>query len=207
MFKRKCKITFIRHGSTIYTDNCILNDDIEYPGLNEIGKKEVEKTAKWILERGLKVDKLYTGPCIAEIKTAMIISKVLKIDYEVIDSLLPKVYGKWAGLNFNQIMEKYPQEFELYKNDKLNYAPENGESLFQLNKRVDENLSKIIKENLTKRIFIVTNSDIIQSVVRNALNIPPYSQTNVNIQPASATQVSFFKDFSMLMYSNYVPFL
>ena len=42
MFKRKCKITFIRHGSTIYSDENRLNDSLDYPPLNELGKIEAQ---------------------------------------------------------------------------------------------------------------------------------------------------------------------
>ena len=100
-------------------------------------------------------------------------------------------------------MDKYPEEFVDYKANKADYAPQDGESLNDLNKRVNSVISNLIKDNLTKRLVVVTNRDVIQAAVAGALNIPPHHQTKICVQSASATQVSYFKDFSMLMYSNY----
>ena len=175
MIKRKCKITFIRHGSTVYTDGDILNDDINYPPLNELGRVEMEQISKWIQSRGLKVDKIYSSESCDCIKSAGILAKVLKQDFEIIPNLYTRRAGKWNGLSFEQIMDKYPEEFLEYKSNKADYAPQDGESL----------------------------NDLIQSAVAGALNIPARHQTKICVQSASATQVSYFKDFSMLMYSNY----
>ncbi len=203
MIKRKCKITFIRHGSTVYTDSDILNDDINYPPLNELGRVEMERISKWIQSRGLKVDKIYSSDSCDCIKSAGILAKVLKQDFEIIPDLNTRRAGKWNGLSFEQIMEKYPEEFMEYKANKADFAPQNGESLNNLNKRVNSVISNLIKDNLTKRLVVITNRDVIQSAVANALNIPPEHQTKICVQSASATQISYFKDFTMLMYSNY----
>ena len=203
MITRKCKITFIRHGSTVYTDGDILNDDINYPPLNELGRVEMEQISKWIQSRGLKVDKIYSSESCDCIKSAGILAKVLKQDFEIIPNLYTRRAGKWNGLSFEQIMDKYPEEFLEYKSNKADYAPQDGESLNDLNERVNSVISNLIKDNLTKRLVVVTNRDVIQSAVAGALNIPARHQTKICVQSASATQVSYFKDFSMLMYSNY----
>lgn len=203
MIKRKCKITFIRHGSTVYTDSDILNDDINYPPLNELGRVEMERISKWIQSRGLKVDKIFSSDSCDCIKSAGILAKVLKQDFEIIPDLYTRRAGKWNGLSFEQIMEKYPEEFMEYKANKADFAPQNGESLNNLNNRVNSVISNLIKDNLTKRLVVITNRDVIQSAVANALNIPPEHQTKICVQSASATQISYFKDFTMLMYSNY----
>ena len=207
MFKRKCKITFIRHGSTILTDGNILNDDKNYPPLNELGRFESERVAKWVLERGLKVDMIYSADTCDCIKTSEIISKALKQDYEVLPDLHPRVAGKWNGLSFDQIMKRYPDDFEKYTKNRPAFAVEGQESINCLNKRVDKIIEQIVKNNVNKRIIVVTNRDIIQSAIRFALEISPEHQTKICINPASATQISFLKDYCLLMYSNYVPFL
>lgn len=207
MLKRKCKITFIRHGATIYTDGNILSDNTQFPTLNELGKEEMERMATWVLQRGLKVDKIFTSECKADIQSAAYISKVLNQQYEILPNLHPRKAGIWDGLSFDQIMEKYPEDFQNYREHKADFAPEGGESVGQVNKRVKGVIESIIKDNISKRIIIITNRDVIQSAVKLALDIDEQSQTNVNLNTASATQISYFKEFSMLMYANYIPFL
>ena len=59
MFKRKCKITFISHGSTIYSEDNRLTDKLDYPPLNENGYNELSKIVDFIKTRGLKTNKIY----------------------------------------------------------------------------------------------------------------------------------------------------
>ena len=61
LFKRKCKITFIAHGATLYTEENRICDKESHPPLNEQGQEEAERIAKWIIHRSPRVDKIYTG--------------------------------------------------------------------------------------------------------------------------------------------------
>ena len=42
-FDRKCKITFICHGATIYSDEFRFSDVENYPPLSDAGQEEMEK--------------------------------------------------------------------------------------------------------------------------------------------------------------------
>jgi len=46
-FNRKCKITFISHGATIYTEEARFTDSLSYPPLNEAGQEEIEKITEF----------------------------------------------------------------------------------------------------------------------------------------------------------------
>ena len=84
MIKRRCKITFIRHGATIYTEADRLSDKDNYPPLNETGKEEIEALSLWIKKRGIMVDKIFCSPETRVTQSAGILSKVCKLDFEII---------------------------------------------------------------------------------------------------------------------------
>ena len=42
-FNRKCKVTFICHGSTIYSEENRISDNENYPPLSDYGQEEIEK--------------------------------------------------------------------------------------------------------------------------------------------------------------------
>ena len=52
MFIRKCKITFIRHGATINTEENRLFDDETYPAININGKTEMEEIGLYVAQTG-----------------------------------------------------------------------------------------------------------------------------------------------------------
>lgn len=205
LFKRKCKITFIRHGATINTEENRLFDDETYPAINANGKDEIEKIAYWIKNKGLKVDAIYSSSALRTIQSARIISNILEHDFSIIENLTSRKAGVWSGLSFEEIEQKYPNMLEAYHKDPEHYYPDGGETTLDLNKRVQLAINDIIENNLNKRLIIVTHGDVIQSAIANALGIPVKHQFKVYIPTGSATQISYFEDFSSLVYSAYLP--
>lgn len=205
MFKRKCKITFIAHGSTIYSEENRISDKLEYPPLNENGEEEIQKIVEFIQKRGVKTNKIYTSPALSCVQSAEILAEELKQDFEVIDELTNRKCGIWSGLTFNEIEKKYPEMIDDFHKNPLSFCPANGEDINSFDIRVNKILSKIIEQNIRGRIIIVTHPAIIQAAIKNALNIPAENQHKIYIKPASATQISYFIDWASLVYSGYVP--
>ena len=56
-FSRKCKITYISHGATIYSEEGRFSDVLNYPPLNDAGQEEVEKITDYLRRRAIKNDK------------------------------------------------------------------------------------------------------------------------------------------------------
>ncbi len=205
MFTRKCKITFIRHGSTLYTEENRLFDDENYPPLNENGREEMEEISSWVKNKGLKIDKIYSSSALRTIQSARILSKKVKQDFEILNTLKSRKAGLWSGLTFNQIEEKFPNMLnEYHKNPECFWAP-NGENTKELNTRVKEALDKIIETNVGNRLIIITHGEIIQAAIANALEVPIKNQFKVHIPTGSATQISYYSDWASVVYSGYLP--
>lgn len=205
LFKRKCKITFIRHGATINTEENRFFDDENYPAINANGKYEMEKISQWVYNKGLKIDKIYASSALRTVQSAQILSDVCEHDFEILPDLSNRKAGEWSGLSFEEITVKYPNLLDKFHEDPENFCPKGAESLDCFNKRVDKVLNKIIADNLHKRLIIVTHGEVIQAAVANALNIPYSSQFKLYVPTGSATQISYFEDFASLVYYSYIP--
>ena len=205
MFKRKCKITFIRHGSTIYSDENRLNDSLDYPPLNELGKIEAQNISQWVKKRSPKVDKIYSSADLKSIQTAKYIAKEYNMEFEIVENLQSRKAGLWNKLTFEQIEVKYPDILENYHNDNVNYWAEGGETTAQLANRIKNQINELISLNKGKRIIIVTNGDTIQTAISTAVGIPLEHMGRIYIPCGSATQISYYSDWSSLVYSGHVP--
>lgn len=205
LFKRKCKITFIAHGSTIYTDENRLSDNENYPPLNDKGREEVEKIARWIVRRSPRVDRIYTSTALRCIQTARVIADYYKKDFEMLSSLHNKRAGMWSGYSYDEIEKKYPEMLEKYHNKPASFWPDGGETLLDLDYRVRDIVDDIVERNLTKRIIIVTHPDIIRAAIRNAMDLPVENQNKVFIPPGSASQVNYYLSWQTLVYSGHLP--
>lgn len=205
MLNRKCKITFISHGSTVHSEENRISDKDNYPPLNGSGEDEIEKICEWLKKRAIKNDVIYTSPALRAIQSAQLISKIFKKDFEIIDELTPRKCGVWSGLTFEQIEDKYPQMFEQMHENPCSHCPDKGESISDFNKRVSKIIKKIVDENTGKRIIIVTYPEVIQAAISKAIQLPPQHQAKVYIRTGSASQISYFESWASLVYSGYIP--
>ncbi|MFH0702578.1 MAG: histidine phosphatase family protein [bacterium] len=204
MFDRKCKIIFICHGATIYTNQNRLYDIDDYPPINEEGKGEIEKIANWLKFSNPNIDMIYTSSSLRSIQSARIIAKNLRKDFDILDDFYERRIGVWGGLNLKQIEEKYPEMLEQYRKKTCDFCPEGGESTDNLNKRVKNIINLIIKKNIQKRIIIITHPGIIRSAISLTIGVPNEYQERIYIPTGSATQINYYSEWSSLVYSAYV---
>ena len=204
-FDRKCKITFICNGATIYSEDDRFTDSEAYPPLNDAGQEEIEKICDFLKKRGIKNDKIYTSPALRSKQSAAMIAKLFKQDYEVIDELHPRKCGSFNGLTFEQVYEKTTEVMDKLINCPEIAVPEDAESVTDFINRVDISLNKIIEDNLGNRIIIVTHKDIIKAAIISALKIPHSSLHRIYVKSGSATQISYYEKWSSLVYSDYTP--
>ncbi len=203
-FNRKCKITFISHGATIYSEEGRFSDAGNYPPLSELGVEEIETLTKYLKARGVKNDVIYTSPSVRTIQSAMMISKLFKKDYVVLDNLKQRSFGDWNGQTFSQILKKYPDGFaDILANP--SEAPDNVENSVDFIKRVKSVIDEVVEQNIGNRIIIVTHPDIIQAAICAALDISADKLPKIFIRTGSATQISYFENWASLVYSDHVP--
>ena len=205
MLRRKCKIIFIRHGSTIYNEQGRLFDLEDYPPITQKGKDEMDSLAKWLVNKTPHVDRIYTSSALRAIQSTRILSKEYDLDYEIIDGMYDRKAGLWGGLTFEQIEEKYPDMLHKYHENPYEYWPEGGEPTQALRKRVEKIVEEIVANNEYKTVVVITHEDVIQSVIASILDIPPQNQGKILIPTGSATQINFYKNWATLAYCAHVP--
>lgn len=203
-FDRRCKITFISHGSTIFSEEGRFSDLENHPPLNENGVEEIEKLCDYLKKRQVKNDRIYTSSASRCTQSAKFVSKVYKKDFEIID-LKPRKCGSFSGLTFEQIETKFPDKLKDLMNKPDVATPEDAESTTDFVKRVAEKIEELVDDNIGNRIIIVTHPDVIKAAICSALNAPNESLQHIYIKTGSATQISYFKSWTSLIYSDYTP--
>ena len=197
MFRRKCKITFISHGATVYSMDGIINDTLKYPKLNEIGEEEIEKVCEFLEKRGVGYDKIYTSPNTCCIESAQTIAKMFKQKPQTIQ-LTQRNHGVWQGASYAELFKEHGSKA-------LTITPEKGEDLKVFNKRVSDIIDDLIKENKGNRIIVVTTPEVIQSALAKTLKLSPQNQHKILVKTGSLTQISYFDGWSSVIYSDYTP--
>lgn len=204
-FNRLCKITFIAHGATIYSEEGRVTDIENYPPLNDAGENEIQRICQFLKKRGVKNNKIYSSSGTRTTESAEIIAKIYKTSIELIPELSPRKYGSWNNLTMEQIFKRKQDEFNNFlKNPKLPPC-ENAESLNSFSKRIGKTINKIVKINQGNRIIIVTYPEVIQAAIVSALGLSAEKMVNFYIKTGSATQISYFDNFNSVKYTGFIP--
>ena len=204
-FSRKCKITFICHGATIYSEENRLSDVENYPQLSELGQDEVERITEYLRRRAVKNDVIYTSPSVRTMQTAKVISKLYKEEAIVLEDLHPRKCGKLNGLTLEQIETKYPDLLESWFNNQEYDEDLEAESINDFIARVKKIIDEVVAQNEGNRVIIVTHPDVIQAAICAALEMPANKIAKIFIRTGSATQISYYDKWSSLVYSDYTP--
>ncbi len=204
-FIRKCKITFICHGATIYSEENRLSDVENYPQLSELGQDEVDRIAEYLRRRAVKNDVIYTSPAVRTTQTAKIISKLYKQSPIVLEDLHPRKCGKLNGLTIEQIENKFPNLLESWFNNQEYDENLEAESINDFIARVKKIIDDIVVQNEGNRVIVVTHPEVIQAAICAALEMPANKIAKIFIRTGSATQISYYEKWSSLVYSDYTP--
>lgn len=83
-------------------------------------------------------------------------------------------FGEWEGKTHKEIEEIDPKEYFHFWNEpkSYNHQPHKGEGLADFKKRVEEAFKRIIAENTSGNLLIVTHGVVIKAILSFVMDIP-----------------------------------
>jgi len=179
------QIYVVRHGETEWNRGEIFRGTKDVP-LNEVGKKQAEKVGRFFIDKDIV--KIVSSPLMRAKQTAEAISKVTNVPVQRLDEFTDMNFGIWEGLSLKEVKDQYPKEFEIWRHTPHKLRVTNGETLFQVRKRMKKGFEKVV---LGERgnIVIVTHRVLCKLIVLHALNIPNSHFWDIKFDPASITLI------------------
>jgi broad specificity phosphatase PhoE len=147
---------FVRHGQSEANVNKVFTGQSNIP-LSALGEKQAACTGEFISEN-FKIDAVYASDLRRAYDTARIITSKLGIPEDQIhtDKELREINaGKWEGMYFSDIPEKYPEDYFDWANNADICRCTGGESIQELLSRVLSKISLIAQENSGKTVLVV----------------------------------------------------
>jgi len=157
----KNKIYLSRHGQSLYNLENRLGGN---PDLSDKGKLYAIKLKNFV--EGTDIEYVYTSGLLRTINTAKYINlpKEKKIYLDELNA------GICEDLTYEDVKEKYPDEFEKRKLDKLNYRYPEGESYIDLVNRLKPIFEMIKNED---RVILIVAHQAILRVIYGILTDKP----------------------------------
>lgn len=156
----------IRHGFSVANNEKKFAGHSDFP-LTEIGKKQAERCAEALKDE--HIDAIYASDLKRAFSTAIPVA--LSHGLEIIPHKgLREIYaGSWEGEIFDELVKKYPEDYDLWKTDIGKAKCTGGESVAELFDRVTGTLSSIAAENEGKTVCIATHATPIRVVTAAAM--------------------------------------
>ncbi len=164
------KLFFIRHGQTDWNMEGRIQGSHDSE-LNQTGIIQAEKLGSKLLESNHKVSKIYTSQQKRAVRTAEILSKAIDVEYIPAEGLQEMNLGKWEGLLWPEVQEKFPEKYNEWINNRRYTKTPGGESYQDVLERVMKTVQKIINEN-NSDVAIVTHGAVIMCLRCYITNTP-----------------------------------
>jgi len=160
------RLIFVRHGETDF------NVERRYQGhtdseLSERGRQQAVSVAKRLGAEPITA--VYASDLRRASETARIIADVHDLQVCTDARLRECSFGDWEGLSVEEIQERYPKQYENYRQDSVTYRAPNGETLQSLMARVVSAVEEITARHEDGHIVIVGHGGTVNSFICHAL--------------------------------------
>lgn len=150
------KLILIRHGESVFNLKKRYTGQLDVP-LTEKGVEQARITAEYIL-KNYKIDAVYSSDLSRAIETAKPIAEPLGLDIKTDRRLREINSGKWQGLPFDTVKEKYKEDYEFYKNNPLTARMTGGEGAVDVLERAYAAILDIAAENSGKTVLVSSHN-------------------------------------------------
>jgi probable phosphoglycerate mutase len=183
------RLVLVRHGETEYTARKLYSGRGD-AALTPRGLAQARAAAA----RVGPVAAVVTSPLSRCARTAELIAEAaggvpVRIDADLVEC----DFGKWEGLSFAQVSERWPEEMRAWLASPA-VAPPGGESFDEVAVRVNRAVQRLRSAYSGERVAVVSHVSPIKLVLRDALDARPGFLHRCYLDPAGISTVDFWPD-------------
>jgi len=163
-------IFFVRHGLTDWNIQRRFQGTCDIP-LNDAGIAQAQTAAARCGQLGF--ERIYHSTLLRAAQTAQVIADASGAPLFPCKGFNEVCLGVFQGLNHELAREKYPNAYAHYFADRINGAPPEGESLYQVQQRALETLAFIEQDAAgCERIAVVSHGALLKALLAAVAGIP-----------------------------------
>jgi broad specificity phosphatase PhoE len=149
------RLVLIRHGETDWNVEGRYQGQAD-PPLNARGLSQAAELSERMVEE-LKLDVLYTSPLLRALQTAKLLAERQGVALHLETRFMEIHQGDWQTRLRSEIEGLYPELFKSWETTPWEVCPPEGETLQQVQERVNDAVDEIIKRHPDERVGIVSH--------------------------------------------------
>lgn len=158
----KTRILLLRHGETDWNAEHRMQGRSDIP-LNERGRKQASFAAAFLADR--TIDAVYASPLSRAAETAEIAKGKRNLPVIPEKGILEIDLGKWDGCTPEDMDEKFPGRYDIWRQSPDRAIPEGGETFRQVQERAVGAIERIAGENRGRTVLLVSHMGCITSAL------------------------------------------
>ncbi len=187
------RLVLVRHGLSSFNAKGLIQGRTDDSLLTDEGYEQALKAGKSLSK--IKFDKIYSSPLVRASETAKTIKKSFNKELDIIfdKNLLEVDLSEWSGLKIDEIKNKFPEIYPIWKNDPENLILERIDGntykpikeLFDQANNFIEDILKIYLDKEDSNILVVGHNAILRCLILLLLGKPKQGFRKIRLENAS----------------------
>jgi len=189
--KSATRIHLIRHGQVLGHDQPRYNGQSDV-ALTDLGIQQYHRLKERLA--GAPVSACYTSDLSRCVMGADIICSAFGIQPVRRNQLRELNIGIWEGLTWDEITQRWPQEWQARMADLVNYRAPGGENLLDVEARVMPVLSEIMEKHRGQEVLVVGHGGVNRIILLNAIGAPLAGMFNIEQNYGCYNIIDYYAD-------------
>jgi len=187
------RLVLVRHGQSSFNSKGLIQGRTDDSFLTDEGYKQALKAGKAL--SNINFDKIYSSPLVRAAETAKTINKSFKKEKNIIfdNNLLEVDLCEWSGLNIDEIKNKFPEVYPIWKHDPENLILKKSDGqefkpfqeLFDQATNFMEDILEIFLDEDEVNILVVGHNAILRCLILLLLGKPKQGFRKIRLENAS----------------------
>lgn len=187
------EILFVRHGETEANRTNLFYGRLDY-GLTPAGREQAKKAGNLVRMMSFAPDRIVVSGLRRTHENLEAMGFTMD-DAEIETRLDERSLGVLEGLTFPEITERYPDLFERWDSDWLDFAPDGGESQREFSGRVRDYLDELkTSDHKPGKILVATHGGTMKTIISIILGDVSYRFNQIEIYNCSILRVRLTRD-------------
>lgn len=201
----------IRHGETEGSEEKRYKGTIDVP-LSKRGIRQMEQIAAFISEiaspaarndKNVKLQAVYCSDLSRAVKSAEIIAEPFRLSPVKINKLRERDFGVWEGMSFDEIKEKYPEDFNAWARNPLRFSPTGGENTLEVKERCMNAIDRVVDTHNGEIIAVVAHGGVNRIILCQFLGIPLENIFRIEQDYGAVNIIEFHGNYPVIRLINY----
>ncbi len=152
------------------------------------------------------LDAVYCSDLSRAVRGAEIIAEPFRSSPVKIKELRERNFGEWEGMSFDEIKEKYPEDFRAWVKNPLRFSPTGGENTLEVKERCMSAIDRIVSDHNGRDIAIVAHGGVNRIILCHFLGIPMENIFRIEQDYGAVNIIEFHSSYPVVKLINYKPY-